>query len=150
MITALTGKDTIKLNDRILAEFADGDVALLDHPNDQVTVKTGKDGNSIYAYNNSGRQVDLTLRLVRGGADDRWLNNLNALFSNDPASFVLITGEFIKNVGDGKGKVTSEIYTLSGGAIKRRPNVKDNSDGDTEQAVVVWHLVFSNAPRSLT
>lgn len=150
MITSLTGKDTIKLNDRILADFADGDTAVLEHPNDQVTVKTGKDGNSIYAFNNTGRQCEVSLRLVRGGSDDRFLNDLNALFKNNPAAFSLITGEFVKNVGDGKGGVTQDIYTMAGGVIKRNPNVKENADGDTEQAIVVWSLVFSNAPRSLT
>ena len=149
MIVALTGKDSIKINNRILADFADGENATLAHPNDQAVVKTGKDGNSIYAYNNTGRQCDLTLRLIRSGADDRYINNLNALFKNDPAAFTLITGEFIKNVGDGKGNITQEIYTLSGGVIKRNPDAKEDADGNTEQAVVVWQLVFSNAPRSI-
>lgn len=150
MITSLTGKDTIKVNDRIFADFADGDVALLDHPNDLFALKTGKDGNAIYAFNNSGRQCDLTLRLIRGGADDRYLNNLLALLKNDPAAFTLITGEFVKNVGDGAGGITQDIYILSGGVIKRNPNVKENVEGDTEQAVVVWQFIFSNAPRSIT
>lgn len=150
MITSLTGKDTIKLNDRIFADFGDGDTAVLDHPNELVSVKTGKDGNSIYAFNNSGRQCDFTLRVLRGGSDDRYLNNLIALFKNDPAAFTLITGEFIKNIGDGKGNVTQDIYTLSGGTFKRNPNAKENTEGDTEQAIVVWSLIFSNAPRSLS
>lgn len=150
MIVSLTGDDTIKINDRIITDFGDGDTAVLDHPNDLIKVKTGKDGNSIYAFDNSGRQCDFTLRLLRGGSDDRFLNNLIALFKNNPAAFSLLTGEFIKNIGDGVGGITQDIYTLSGGAFKRNPNAKENTEGDTEQAMVVWQLIFSNAPRSLS
>lgn len=149
MITSLTGKDTIKINGRILAEFGDGDTCTITFPNDLVQIKTGKDGNSIYGFQNSGRQCEVTLRLLRAGADDRFMNNLLALFKNDPAGFVLLTGEFIKNVGDGQGSISQDIYILSGGAFKRNPDAKENADGDTEQAIVVYHLAFSNAPRAI-
>lgn len=148
-IVSLTGKDTIKINGRILNEFADGDTANLTHPNDIVAVRTGKDGNAIYAFNHSGRQCEASLRLVRGGADDKFMNNLLNLFKNNPAGFALMTGEFVKNVGDGAGGITQDIYTLSGGAFKRNPDVKENTEGDTEQAVVMYALVFSNAPRAI-
>lgn len=148
-ITSLTGKDTVKINGRILADFGDGDTCNLTHPNDLVQVKTGKDGNSIYAFNNSGRQCDVTLRLLRGGPDDRYLNNLLSLFKNDPAAFVLLTGEFIKNIGDGKGGITQDIYILSGGTFKRNSDAVENTEGATEQAIVVYHLAFSNAPRAI-
>lgn len=147
--TSLTGKDTIKINGRILNDFADGDNCMLEFPNDLMTVKTGKDGNSIYAFNNSGRQCEVTLRLLRGSPDDRFLNNLHALLKNDPAAFVLLTGEFIKNIGDGKGNVTQDIYILSGGTFKRSSGGSENGDGTTEQAIVVYNLAFSNAPRAI-
>ena len=147
--TALTGKDTIKINDRILNDFADGNTAELTFPNDLMAVKTGKNGNSIYAFNATGRQCEVVLRVLRGSADDKFLNNSLAVMELDPASFTLLQGEFVKQVGDGAGKVTQDIYILSGGAFKKRTDVKENVEGDTEQAVAVYTIVFSNAPRTI-
>lgn len=150
MIISLTGDDTILINGQNLVDFADGDTAVLDFPNDLTMAKTGKDGNSVFAFNNTGRQCTLVLRLLRAGADDIFLNNLFNLYVNSPASFSLLTGEFIKNVGDGAGNISQDIYQLSGGIFKRGVNVKENADGDTEQAIAIWNLLFTNAPRSLT
>lgn len=149
MIVSLTGDDTIKINDQIFADFGDGDTAVLDFPNDLMQAKTGKDGNSIFAFNNSGRQCTFVLRLLRGGSDDTFLNNLFASQVNSPAGFTLLTGEFIKNIGDGQGNIRQDIYALSGGTFKRGVNAKENTEGDTEQAISVWNLLFTNAPRSI-
>lgn len=147
--TSLTGSDTIKINGRILNDFADGNVAHLTFTADLVTVKTGKNGNSIYAFNNTGRQCDVALRLLRGSADDKYLNEQLSLFKNDPAQFSLLSGEFDKRVGDGTGAVTVDSYTMSGGAFKKQVDVLEDADGATDQAVAIYALVFSNAPRSI-
>jgi hypothetical protein len=147
--TSLTGKDTIKVNGRILNDFADGDVAKITFPNNLVEVKTGKNGNSIYAYNYTGRQAELELRILRGSSDDKFLNNLLQLFNNDPAAFALLTGEFTKNVGDGVGGVTGITYILSGGAFRKQVDVGENADGGTDQAVAIYQMIFSNAPSAI-
>jgi hypothetical protein len=149
MVTSITGKDTVVLDGTILNDFADGDCAKLTFPNDLVTLKTGKNGNTLYAFNYSGRQCQLELRLVRGSADDRLLTQKLALFKNNPAAFTLITGTLVKNVGDGAGNVKSDTYTLAGGAFKKETEVKENADGDIEQSIALWTLLFSNAPRSI-
>jgi hypothetical protein len=149
MVTSITGKDTVTINGRILNDFADADCAALTFPNDMTNLKTGKNSNTIYAFNNTGRQCQLILRLVRGAADDKFLNQLKELYKNNPAAFTLMTGTLVKNVGDGAGNMTNDVYTLSGGAFKKETEVKENSDGDTEQSVAVHTLMFSNAPRSI-
>ena len=149
-IVSLTGDDTVQLNGVTLVDFADGDTAVLDFPNDLANVKTGKDGNSIYALNNTGRQCTFVLRLLRGGADDKFLLSLFNQWLNNPAGFALLTGEFIKNIGDGQGNITQDIYQLSGGIFKHSQNAKENAEGDVEQAIVVWNMLFTNAPRQLT
>ena len=148
-IVSLCGNDVLKLNGRIFSDFMDGDVAQIVYPNDLAVVKTGKNGNSIVAFKNDGRQVDLTLRIAAGSADDKFLNNLLALFKNDAAAFSMLTGEFTKNVGDGAGKVTAITYILSAGVPTKQPGTVDNSDGNTEQAVVVYGFKFTNANRSI-
>ena len=149
MIISLTGNDTITINGQILNDFADGDIGHLTFPNDLMAVKTGKNGNSLYALNATGKQCELTLRLVRGGNDDKFFNQQLALMSNNPPGFSLMTGEFIKNIGDGAGNITQDIYSLSGGVIKKSPEMKENMEGDIEQAVTIWMLIFTNAPRTI-
>jgi len=147
---SLTGKDTIIINSRIMNDFADGDVVSIDYPNNLVEVKTGKNGNSIYAYNASGENSTATLRIIRGSADDKFLNGIQAEYRIDPASFPLITSEFIKRAGDGKGGVTSDIAKLSGGVVQKLPAVKENVDGDTEQSITAWQIAFTNAERIIS
>ena len=147
--TSLTGRDTITINGRNLADFGDGNVAELTFPNDLVNLKTGKNGNTIYGFNYSGRQCELSLRILRGTADDIFLNSLLLTLKNSPPTFTLITGEFTKVVGDGQGNLKFDSYVLSGGTFKRETDVKENAEGDVEQAVSIYHLIFSNAPRAI-
>ena len=148
-IIALTGSDVIKINDRILSALPDGDVVDLKYPNDLANVKTGKNGNSIISFKNDGRQVEVSVRVIVASADDKFLNNLYNLFTNDPAAFTLIAGEFTKMVGDGAGNITSVTYILSGGVFSRGIDTMENADGNTEQAVAVYKMRFTNAPRSI-
>lgn len=147
---SLTGSDSLSINNRILADFADADIAALTFPNDIAAVKTGKNGNSIYALNETGRQCVLTLRLIRGSSDDKFLNGLMAQQKNNFAGFVLMTGEFVKKAGDGQGSITSDVYLLSGGIFQKQVEAKSNSEGDTEQSVSIYTLTFSNSPRAIT
>jgi hypothetical protein len=149
MVTAFSGKDTIKINDRILNDFGDGDVFVLDYDSDLIAVKKGKTGNSIYTYNAQGEVAKGSLRLVRGSPDDKFLNDLLNLMKNDPSAFSLLTGEFVKNIGDGAGGITNETYILSGGAFKKLPGGKDNVEGDAEASVIIYEFLFGSSPRSV-
>lgn len=147
MSVALTGKDTTILDSRMLTDFGTGDVVNIEAPNNLVELKQGKNGNAIYAYNASGKQVNVTVRVIRGSADDKYLASRMQEYINDPAGFILISGEFIKRSGDGAGNITNEVYTLSGGVIQKMPGGKENVEGDTEQAISIYVIVFSNADR---
>lgn len=144
---SMTGSDTIKINGRILADLADGDCAVLTFPNELASVKTGKNGNSIYGLNESGRQSEVVLRVIRGSSDDKFLNSLLASQQNNFAGFILMQGEFTKVVGDGKGNVLTDTYILAGGVFSKATEAKSNVEGDTEQSVAVYTMKFSNAPR---
>ena len=146
---AMSGQDTIKINNRILADLADGDVAALTFPNEIAQVKTGKNGNSIYALNESGKQSELVLRVVRGSNDDKFLNNLLANQQNNFAGTVLIIGEFTKRLGDGSGNVANDTYITSGGIFTKLVEAKSNVEGDVAQSVSEYHIKFSNAPRAI-
>jgi|WetSurMetagenome_2_1015567.scaffolds.fasta_scaffold41308_2 hypothetical protein len=147
---ALTGNDTTILNTRIMTDFAEGDCVNFEVPNNLVEVKPGKNGNAIYALNAAGAQINVTMRLIAGSADDKYMNSEMNTYKNDPPSYTLIAAEFVKRVGDGSGNITNIIYQLSGGVIQKSVPTKENVNGDTEQAVSVYTLVFTNSKRVLS
>ncbi len=147
---ALSGNDTIVLNNRSLSDLADGNCAELTFPNDIANVKTGKNGNAIYGLNESGRQAEVKIRVIRGSSDDKFMNNLLAQQQANFAGTVLLIGQFIKKLGDGQGNITSDTYILSGGVLNKQVEGKTNVEGETDQSVAIYSMKFSNAPRVLT
>lgn len=152
---SLTGKDTVALGAtgaalRIFADFGDGDTVNLDFPNNLVESKTGKNGNTIYAFNATGQVVAMTIRVLRGSPDDKFLNAEMNLFLADPAAYPLLAGEFIKRIGDGTGAVVNDVYKVAGGVVQKIPTVKENVEGDTEQAITIYQILFANTERSIS
>lgn len=147
---ALSGNDTISINNTVLTDLADGNCVELTFPNDIANVKTGKNGNSIYGLNESGKQCEVKLRIVRGGASDKFLLSILAQQQANFAGFPLMIGSFIKKIGDGAGNITSDTYILSGGIFNKIPEAKTNVEGEVDQSIAMWSLKFSNAPRVLS
>lgn len=147
---ALSGNDTVNLNNRVFSDFADGNVVELTFPNDIANVKTGKNGNSIYGLNASGKQCELKMRIIRGSADDKFLNNLLVQQQANFEGTVLLQGTFIKKLGDGLGNITSDTYIVSGGIFVKQIEAKSNVEGETEQSISIYSMKFSNSPRALT
>jgi hypothetical protein len=114
---ALSGSDTIQINNHVFADLADGNAVELTYPNDIATVKTGKNGNSIYGLNESGKQCEVKIRVVRASTDDKFLNGQLAQQQNNFAGFPLMIGQMIKKIGDGQGNITSDTYVMSGGSL---------------------------------
>jgi hypothetical protein len=150
MIQALTGQDVIKIDNRLFNDLIDGDTVILEYPNELGSLKTGKNGNSIFAFNATGLNVKVKIRLVMGSSDDKWMQSRLAQWVSDSSAFILMTGQFVKRVGDGGANVGSVTYDLSGGIPTKIPSGKTNADGDTEQSVVTYELSFSNGPRSIS
>ena len=149
MTVALSGQDTIMINQRVLTDLPDGDCVILENPNETASVKTGKNGNSIYALNESGKQADVKIRVLRGSSDDKFFNNLVTQQQANFAGFVLMNGKFIKKIGDGEGNITKDTYIMGGGIFSKLIPAKMNVEGDVSQAVSEYSLKFSNAPRTL-
>jgi hypothetical protein len=147
---AMSGSDTITVNNYIFSGLADGNVVELTFPNDIANVKTGKNGNSIYGLNESGKQCEAKIRCLRGSDDDKFMNGLLSQQLNNFAGFPLMSGQFIKKIGDGQSNITSDTYVMGGGVFTKIPEGKSNVEGDTEQSIAVYTVKFSNAPRALT
>lgn len=147
---AMSGNDTITINNRVLADLADANCVELTFPNDIANVKTGKNGNSIYGLNETGKQAEVKIRVIRGSSDDKFLLSLMAQQQSNFAGFPLMIGNFIKKIGDGQGNITSDQYIMSGGIFSKAIEGKSNVEGESEQSVAMYTLKFSNAPRVLT
>lgn len=146
---ALSGSDTTIIGERSLSDLADQDCVALSFATDLMSVKVGKNGNAIYSFNNTGLVCAVVIRVLRGSSDDKYLNSLLSQMIANPAGFVLLDGEFVKKVGDGKGNITRETYIMSGGVFTRMPDARDSAEGNTDASVSVYNLVFSNAPRAI-
>ena len=145
----ITSDDTLPLWNRVFNEFADDDVSSVTFPNDIITVKTGKNQNTIYSKNEPGNNANVVLRLIRGSSDDQFMQGKLAAMEQDFVSQELASGEFVKRLGDGQGNVARDVYTMLGGVIVRRPDGKENTSGDTSQGVVVYNMTFAKAVRSI-
>lgn len=148
-VASLTGNDTIVIGGRVINNLADGDVGELKFPNEIAAVKSGKNGNTIYALNATGFQVDLTLRVIRGSDDDNYLNGILAFQIQDFASFQLLDGQVVKRVGDGRGNVANDSYLMSGGVFVRQVDTASNVEGNTDQSVSIYNLRFGNGQRAV-
>lgn len=144
---AMSGNDTLKINTRSLVDLGDGDVGVLAFPNKLVNVSRGKNGNSLFAFNFKGGQATQTLMVLRGSPDDKFLQSLLTQMENDFVHFVLLTGQFIKVIGDGLGGVANDTYLMNGGVISSRVDAKSNAEGDTKQDMAEYKLDWANAVR---
>lgn len=147
---SITGSDSLLINERpIVTDLADGSVVEIAYQNDRIGLSTGKNKNTVFADNRTGTNALLTLRIMRGSATDKWLNGLSAQQDKDTVTFSLLQGAFAKRIGDGQGNVSFDTYTLLGGAFQRFPDVQENNQGETEQGVTVYQIIFADCQRAL-
>ena len=147
---AMSGQDTVMINNHLFTGLADQNYLDLTFPNEIANVKTGKNGNSIYGFNETGKQCEVKIRVLRNSADDAFLNTLLQQQQANFAGMVLLQGQFVKKVGDGQGNITSDTYILSGGVFVKQVEGKSNAEGDVEQSLAIYQMKFTNAPRVLT
>lgn len=145
----LVSDGTLTLYDRVFTDFADDDISAITFPNDLVTIKTGKNGNTIYSKNEAGRNASAVIRLIRGSSDDQFMQTKLTLQKKDFVSTELANGEFAMRLGDGAGNVARDVYTLLGGVVTRTPDGKENVSGDTVQGVSIYTIMFADAERSI-
>ena len=145
----LVGTDTIKINARLLKDFPHGTVAKVSYATDIAVVKGGKNGNTVFASNQSGNVATFELSVLRGSDDDKYLNTQLKSYVADPTAFVLLTGELVKRLGDGSGNITADSYILTGGVFTKQVEGASNVEGDTEQAISKYTMQFAVAPRAI-
>lgn len=147
---SLLGSDTIKIGERILSDFGSGEVAKISYATELATVKTGKNGNTIFVQNASGFQAMLEVKVIRGSADDKALQSILTSYRSNPTAFVLQNAELAKKIGDGTGVVASDTYVLTGGIPTKQVEVTSNVEGDTEQGLSAYTFVFAVSDRAIS
>lgn len=145
----VTSNDTLTLNGHVFNDLGTGDVTTITFPNQRMTRKSGKNGNTIYAQNANGLNADLVIRAMRGSSDDAYLQQLINTQPDDFPSTVLLNGTFVKRLGDGLGNVQSDTYVLQGGIISKLVDGKENVEGDTTQGEAVYNVIFAAGNRKL-
>ena len=150
MSIALTGNDSPVVKNRPIVDLADGDCASLDAPNNLADGKKGKNGNGLISYNATGEMTTLTIRTLLGSPDDKFFNKELSLYRNNRPGYILMDCEIVKRVGDGNGNVSNIVYTMDSGFISKLPVVKENVEGDTEQGVAIYTIVFLNTDRGIS
>lgn len=146
---ALTGNDTLTLNARVFKDFADGSTITISRPNEMTGQTTGKNGNTIFATNEQGRNAEVELRIIGGSDDDKYLNGLLIQQKRDLPTFALMTGTFTKRIGDGQGNVNFVNYALKGGVFRQDIDTNENLQGETEQGISIYRLFFAEAERAI-
>ena len=159
----LIGDDSIILNGRILSDFHAGTIASLDFPTSLCSIKKGKNGNTVYSFSKKGEQAELSLNIIRGSSDDLALNSLLLAQKLNPRFVVLLTGRIIRRVGTpgGRGAFIEELsteqiatsqdnYILSGGVFAGIPPISVNVDGEVEQNIAQYKILFATGERTIT
>jgi hypothetical protein len=146
---ALVGSDTIKINQRLITDSPHGEVAKVTYETDLASVKTGKNGNTIFSQNASGFAASMELKVLRGSADDKFLQSLLTAYRANPTGYVLINAELVKRIGDGQGNVTADTYVLTGGIPSKQIEVMSQVEGNVEQAVCAYMLKFAYSERAI-
>jgi len=149
MAVALTGNDVAQVNERVLSALADGDSIAVEALDDLGAIKAAKNGNILASEKRAGQAVKVSLRILIGSADDKFLNSLMALQTQDFSGISLLTGCFSKRVGDGQGNISTNVYQCANGIIQRVPSIKSSSEGDVEQSVKVYIIVYGNCAVSI-
>lgn len=147
-INVITADDTLTLYGRVFNDFADNDVSSITYNDDLVTLKTGKNKNTIFSRNEPGNNAMAVIRLIRGSDDDRFMQAKLAEVNGYFPSVILCSGQFVKNLGDGAGNVSRDVYNLAGGTFTRQVDGKENVNGDGEQGIAVYNMKFANAIRT--
>ena len=146
---SMTGNDTVIIGGQLITDFAIGVVAEITFPENLIKVTRGKNGNTVFALNNQGFQSEVKLKILLGGPNDAFLNAQMVSMKNNFAGYILQSGIFIKNVGDGSGNIKPVTYIMSGGALSKNPMAQSVAEGTPEQSLVEWSLIYANNDRQV-
>lgn len=142
----LTGKDTLIINGVSIQGLGSGTTVNIEIPDTLVEVNVWKNGNASFANKKQGQKVRMTIAAqIRGDIHQAYIQTVNQWIQN-PASTILWTGSFVKNLGDGvTGAIGHVSYVLNGGIPEKLPPLMENVDGDGKQAIPDLIIMWASA-----
>lgn len=146
---ALTGNDTLTIDNRVFKDFGNGTTITITFPNEKTGENTGKNGNTVFSTNTQGKNVNVELRILAGSSDDTYLNGRLIGQDRDLPTFILLNATFSKRIGDGNGNVKYINYNLQGGTFKNGIDGSENLEGETDQGIAVYKLFFAEGERAI-
>lgn len=146
---AYTSHDILEIDGEVVVALGDGDTATVAYSNDVMGMKTGKNGNTVAAHNEMGREADATVRVIKGSYDDKRLNSKLVKWKNRADDFEPINATFTKVIKTDDG-VTNEVTSLKFGIPTRCVDTKENVEGDTEQCFSTYTIRFGDSERALS
>ncbi len=123
------------------------EVGFLDYHWTIVIERIGRDGFPLVSPDFKDRSGTLTLRLVTGSSEDKYLYNEITSYLNDPSSYSPIEGRILQRVG-GYNRVTT-TYKLSGGVVKGIPALSIKKVKNKEVVISEWTLSFCKIEREV-
>jgi hypothetical protein len=144
-IDTYSGNDVIEIDDRLITDFADGDVAVLTFPNQKISKFSGDEGNTITVENANGRQAQLQLRILQNSRDYQYLKLRMSQQDADLVSMAKLTARFTKITGDENGKTTKDVVSCYGGNFVNNVQLTKGKNGNVEAGVAIFAILFSRA-----
>lgn len=152
---SLVGGETLTIQPsggaaRVIADFADASIVEVDFQSELINTTTGKNGNGIAVLDERGRNGAISFRIVKGSADDNYINGLFNAMKNNFVATKFLTISFSRSLIDGSGAVLTETYVFEGALFSQMPKAMANVHGDTEQAIAVWSAKAINSNRTIS
>lgn len=141
----ITGMYNGNLVTQIFNTLSDKSTVNITFPNKLLTLTVGKNANAIAAANKKGMIAMMELRPLAANIDDLFLLSQLAQWSSNPTAFVALSGTFVKNFGDGMGNIVKKSYILNFGFVEENVPLTENVEGETDQAVAMYKLIWGNA-----
>lgn len=146
---SFAGTDTVIIDDRPITDLFDGTFATLTYPNDIASGINGFDNNTAVVSLPAGEKAQLTLRLLAGNDDDKYLNQRFNQWKNNKATFVALSGTLVKHFGDGTGQTTNKRQELINGYFLRKVDTEMDAGGGSNQTTSTYILEFAG-PNQIT
>ncbi len=150
---AYTAQDIIILEDFegdwILSDFANGTVLQAQQTGSKSNTTTGYNANSLAAHDETGRQREVTIRIIKGSPDDKRLNRFYTMWDKHDLRYKPLNGQFTKVIGHGDTTMTNNTLSVFFGNPKDSPEEAVDRNGNTDQLVSVYVITFGNSERSM-
>jgi hypothetical protein len=145
----LLSDDTIDINGTVLTALSNGTYSELTFGDELTTTEIGKNGNALITRKSAGQRGELSIRIMTGSADDKYLNNLLVSQMSKAPSFVPLTG-YAAKIMNVDGKPVTLTYTFSGGSFMKQVESMSTTEGSADQIVSVYRLRFAVVTRGFS